>query len=314
MDISYYYSILELDITDNLELVNKKYHQLIKKYHPDVCKDEDAEIKTIEINNAYDEIEKYIKSVNKKNNTYENPVNQEQKNDENYCEDENAECNNIFDIYIMFCDKLKQKYTDFLNYKETIKQEIYISFLIRKTGICEELLQKKYENYKQNNKQPISYVKWLEMKVKEKELIAKLNNDKYTLSKEYNSYKHNLLYKGESPLNWIEWLEERVFENDAINELNKSRSILMKEYYTYAVYVKYHNQKPIEWIDWLKNKLEEHRKINNFLEELNITYERAFNLYQEYIKIAKNNCYGAFTFIDWLESETNYKKYAYKKV
>ena len=49
-----YYEILGVNPSATLEEIQKKYRELVKKYHPDICKDHDAAEKIKEINIAYD--------------------------------------------------------------------------------------------------------------------------------------------------------------------------------------------------------------------------------------------------------------------
>ncbi|MEG0124430.1 MAG: DnaJ domain-containing protein, partial [Malacoplasma sp.] len=49
-----YYKILNLDSNASISEIKKAYKDLIAKYHPDVCKEIDADKKTIELNKAYE--------------------------------------------------------------------------------------------------------------------------------------------------------------------------------------------------------------------------------------------------------------------
>ena len=44
--------------TNDIKIIKKQYIELIKRYHPDVCKDLDAEEKTKELNSAYESLQK----------------------------------------------------------------------------------------------------------------------------------------------------------------------------------------------------------------------------------------------------------------
>ncbi|MEG1310356.1 MAG: DnaJ domain-containing protein, partial [Bacilli bacterium] len=53
-DYTNYYKILNLDSDATISEIKKAYKDLIAKYHPDVCKEIDADKKTIELNKAYE--------------------------------------------------------------------------------------------------------------------------------------------------------------------------------------------------------------------------------------------------------------------
>lgn len=52
------YKVLGVSPNDDFEYIKKHYRKLVKKYHPDVCKDQKLEDKMKEINTAYEEIKK----------------------------------------------------------------------------------------------------------------------------------------------------------------------------------------------------------------------------------------------------------------
>ena len=49
-----YYKILEINSNATIDEIKKSYRLLAKKYHPDICKDQNAELKFKEINEAYE--------------------------------------------------------------------------------------------------------------------------------------------------------------------------------------------------------------------------------------------------------------------
>jgi curved DNA-binding protein len=54
VDYKDYYSTLGVDKTATPEDIKKAYRKLVRKYHPDVSKEKDADTKTKELNEAYD--------------------------------------------------------------------------------------------------------------------------------------------------------------------------------------------------------------------------------------------------------------------
>ncbi len=60
------YKILGIDRNASDDEVKKAYRKLAKRYHPDVCKEKDAEVKFKEVQNAYD----MIMDLRKNKNSY----------------------------------------------------------------------------------------------------------------------------------------------------------------------------------------------------------------------------------------------------
>ncbi|MGP6239435.1 J domain-containing protein [Cuniculiplasma sp. SKW4] len=55
-----YFEILEMDVTDDFEIIRKKYRDLVKRYHPDLGSEDERksrELKMQEINEAYEYFE-----------------------------------------------------------------------------------------------------------------------------------------------------------------------------------------------------------------------------------------------------------------
>ena len=52
--------ILNVELSSSIEEITKKYRQLAKKYHPDICKKPECEEKFKEINMAYEILKKYV--------------------------------------------------------------------------------------------------------------------------------------------------------------------------------------------------------------------------------------------------------------
>lgn len=59
--LKYYYQVLEINQDASLKEIQNAYFKMMKKYHPDVYHQKNAEEKAKEINNAYFEILKYVK-------------------------------------------------------------------------------------------------------------------------------------------------------------------------------------------------------------------------------------------------------------
>lgn len=110
-----YYEILEIDNNASYEEIKKKYKELVRKYHPDVCKDKDATERITEINVAYD-----ILSNESKRKRYDESL----KNNVSFDETEQSEEPFNYEEEIKNCTEREKEFAARIAIEKVIKEEL----------------------------------------------------------------------------------------------------------------------------------------------------------------------------------------------
>ena len=275
MNLEYYFNVLQMPITYDIELINKKYRELIKACHPDIHHDADSETKAIEINIAYHEIKKYINeqiSNEKKGVSSNNDINSNgtyEENDVQNIKIENFIEEIIRDLKVLclstrlavikykkFCIKAKEEYEYFIEFKDWLKLEIYKEKLIKNIGLTEPDLRKKYDKYcllvKKEKQIPYTFINWLEIKLREKNAIKNLNSNRETCIKEYEIYRKNVSLNNHTPLFFVDWLESKELELNMLNSLNMTYDIALNQYNSYCLYAVQNGYTFYTFTKWLE--------------------------------------------------------------
>lgn len=257
MNLEYCFTVLEMSVVYDLDLVNKRYHELVKKYHPDLHDEKGSEEKIIELNLAYQEIKKYISKtiMDEKRGVSGN-------NDFDY--DDSYENNSVQDIKIVsiieeimsdlkvlyqsmnvdikrykrMLSKIKSEYQCFVEFKDFLKEETYINKLVKNINVPEKELRKRYNiycRYAEETKQiPYSFIEWLEFKLREKKAIEDLNSTYKKCSQCYEEYRNSIICSSERILSFAEWLESKVKEQHMLKTLNMTYDLACNEYNYYC--------------------------------------------------------------------------------
>lgn len=287
MNLEYYFNILEMPVTHDMELVNKKYHELIKKYHPDINHEIDSEAKSIEIIMAYNEIKKHLNEqiMNEKrgvsgNNDINNNGTYEENNVQD-CEIDSFTEEILRDLKILslslkltlkkykeFCLKCKEEYQCFIEFKDWLKEEISKNKLIKNIGLSEDILRKNYDDYcflvKKQKQIPYEFNRWLEVKLREKNLIEALNSNYETCLKHYEMYRENIKFSNCEPMFFIEWLESKLVEQNMLKSLNMTYDMAINQYNSYCLSATFNGYLFYSFSEWLriiyKDKIKTYKK------------------------------------------------------
>lgn len=249
MDLQYYFEVLNLPLTYDLEIINKKYRELMKNFHPDINHEIDSEAKAIEINIAYHEIKKYIKEkkgVLENNDTINNDSDKEndlQNSQINSFTEEIIRDLNILSLslklaiikYKRFCLKLKEEYNCFIDFNEYLKMLKAKEKLVKAIGLKEKDLLKKYKEFITINGTNFTFNEWLQIKLREKNALKKLKTTYKTSLEEYKKYLKNLELNKKDILTYVEWLEKKVKEQKMLDSLNMTYETAHDEYNYYCI-------------------------------------------------------------------------------
>lgn len=246
MELKEAYRILEANETESLETIKKKYHKLIKVYHPDENRNINTTEKVQELNIAYDTIYKHMdtKKETNKNNTHQSK----------------AYKHNFYNNFYKREEKRQKEKA----------REVEIEKIILKLKESRKQLEREYSIYSLFDN--ISFLDWLKIMFCFQKVADKVGTTRIQLYKEYTRdcvFSYPIL-------SFDIWLEQVLLFDSYAKRLGTTRERLKEEY---EVTVNFLELDVSEWLEAML-KIDKYAKMH---QTTRIKILQNFDVFMEYL-------------------------------